>query len=41
MRDWTLYADDILRACENIEEYIAGFSYESFIGISSPWNAIN
>ncbi len=31
MRDWTLYADDILSACENIEKYIAGLSYESFI----------
>jgi uncharacterized protein with HEPN domain len=31
MRVWTLYADDILSACENIEIYIAGFSYEPFI----------
>jgi uncharacterized protein with HEPN domain len=31
MRDWTLYADDILNACDNIEKYIADLSYESFI----------
>ena len=39
MRDWTLYADDILRACENIEKYIAGLSYESFIGDSRTRDA--
>ncbi|WP_319578099.1 HepT-like ribonuclease domain-containing protein [uncultured Methanospirillum sp.] len=31
MRDWSLYADDILNACDTIEKYIAGLSYESFI----------
>ena len=31
MRDWILYADDILNACDNIEKYIADHSYESFI----------
>jgi hypothetical protein len=33
MRDWTLYADDFLNACDIIGNYITGLSYESLLKI--------
>jgi uncharacterized protein with HEPN domain len=41
MRDRSLYADDILSACDTIEKYIAGFSYESLIEDSRTRDVIN
>ncbi len=29
-RDWRLYADDIVEACEKVRRFIAGMSFESF-----------
>jgi len=30
-RDFEVYLDDISEACQRIEEYIAGFTYETFV----------
>ena len=30
-RDWRLYADDILEACEKIRQYIDGMTYQGFL----------
>lgn len=32
MRDWRLFAEDIVDACTDIEFYILDVSYESFLG---------
>jgi ribonuclease HepT-like protein len=32
VRDWRLFADDIIEACGKIRRYVAGMSYEAFVG---------
>jgi uncharacterized protein with HEPN domain len=29
-RDWRLYADDIIEACEKVRRFVAGMTYEAF-----------
>jgi uncharacterized protein with HEPN domain len=29
-RDWRLYADDIIEACEKVRRFVAGMSFETF-----------
>jgi uncharacterized protein with HEPN domain len=31
VRDWRLFADDIIEACGKIRRYVAGMSYEAFV----------
>ena len=31
MRDWLLYAEDIFNACIDIDSYVRGMSYDTFI----------
>lgn len=40
MRDWGLYADDILNACRNITRYREGHTLESFITDTRTRDAI-
>ncbi len=29
-RDWRLYADDIIEACEKVRRFVAGMTYDAF-----------
>ncbi len=29
-RDWRLYADDIIEACEKVRRFVAGMTYDVF-----------
>jgi uncharacterized protein with HEPN domain len=30
-RDWRLYADDIIEACDKVRRFVAGMTYEAFV----------
>lgn len=39
-RDWRLYADDILEACEKIRRYIAGLDFNAFAADERTQDAV-
>lgn len=39
-RDWRLYADDIIEACEKIRRYVAGMTYDSFAADELKYDAV-
>lgn len=39
-RDWRLYADDILAACDKIRRFVAGMSYEQFVADDRTCDAV-
>lgn len=39
-RDWRLYADDIIEACEMIRRYTAGMTFDAFIADDRTRDAV-
>ncbi len=39
-RDWRLYQDDILEACEKILRYVAGMTREAFLADTKTFDAV-
>jgi len=39
-RDWRLYAEDIIEACEKVRRYIEGMTYEAFLADDRTRDAV-